>query len=425
MCGICVTDRDRYNDSMNHRGIRTHKRMVQGLQLIHEHLPIQGFKDPIIETNKFTVLFNGELFHDDYTNDLHLIKDIFSNSATVEDAVDDISKIDGFYSFIVMDKVNRHIICFTDPLGKKQLYYSQFGISSEIRPHLLHNRKYDESYFGTILKYGYNIDDRTPYNGIKRIMPNCIYKFDYYYNLVNIKHDYYTFKKSINFDLYKTIDKAVSNRLKGHESIGMLLSGGLDSSIIYHHIQKHGASVNTYCVDNADDLKYARMMDTNVKPITLDYSKKALETMEMPVDLGSMYQQYSLFENVKETVILTGDGADEAFGGYNRMKEYDSQYSDIFDELRFYHNIRLDRMSMMFTKEARSPFMSIPVIEAALSLPYEERVNKIYLRDTYIPFIPQDILNRPKEPLKSEKIRQTNQYEYRANLIKEFKNETI
>lgn len=423
MCGICVTERNKYNSSMKHRGLKTHKRMVGGLQLIHEHLPIQGFKEPIIETNRFTVLFNGELFHDDYSNDLKLIKDIFSSANDIEEAITDIKNIDGFYAFIVMDKIERQIVCFTDPLGKKQLYYSDFGISSEIRPHLLYRRKFDQSYFGTVLKFGYNTDDRTPYLGIKRIMPNCVYKFDYFYNLQHLKHNYYEFKKSFEGNLYDKIDKSVSNRLKGHESIGMLLSGGLDSSIIKHHIDKHSKNVNSYCVNNEEDIKYAKLLDKNVNIIELDMiNNKALETMEMPVDLGSMYQQYALFKNVKETVILTGDGADEAFGGYKRMNDYDSQISDIFDELRFYHNIRLDRMSMAFTKECRSPFMSISVIEHAMSLDYEKRINKNFLRETYRSILPEEIIDRPKEPLKSSEIRLKNQFEYRSMLIERFKN---
>lgn len=420
MCGIMVTNIGKYDGSMKHRGIRTNRINRVGLDLIHEHLPIQAYKDPIIEENNFIVLFNGELFVG--RNDIEYLRDLFRSVKSVNEAIDTIKNVDGFYSFIIIDRMNKSIVAFTDPLGKKQLYYSKLGISSEIRPHHKLKLTRDFIHSNTIVKFGYSIDDRTPFNEIKRLMPNCVYTFNYSFNIISLVHDYYTFKPCYNANTYDVIDEAVKNRLAGHEGIGMLLSGGLDSSIIYHHANKYIDNLKTYCVSNSDDIKYASMIDKNVESILLEYDKNALKSMEMAVDLGSMYQQYSLFKSVNETVILTGDGADEAFGGYRRMNQYDSQYSDIFNELPFYHNVRLDRMSMAFTKEARSPFMSISVIEAALGLKYEDRINKKHLRDSYRSILPDEIVNRAKEPLKNDLIRQStdNPSLYRQSLVKEF-----
>jgi len=440
MCGIMIT-KGSYKGQMKHRGIKTHKKNIQELDFIHEHLPIQStIKDnPIIETKNHIILFNGELFDipKEFDNDLDFIRSIWKDDFW--DNTDQINRIfntDGFYSFILYNKISKEITVFTDPLGKKQLYYSDSSIASEIRGLYDPSMTEDKLFTAHTIKFGYVTNDRTPYNEIKRLLPNRIYKFDKSLNLISASKPIYPIEPNDDISLFnpgyrseivsKIIEQAVKNRVDGHEKIGLLLSGGLDSSIIYYHVKKLGYEVTTYCVDNEDDLKYAKMLDPNVVTIPkgLDFIDRVftpLEVMEMPVDLGSMNAQFALFAKVKETVILTGDGADEIFGGYKRMNQYDSQYSDIFDELPFYHNIRLDRMSMWYTKEVRSPFMALDIVKYAMGLPYNDRINKAALRRTYIGILPSSIVNRPKEPLKSDSVRKTDPIEYRSNLVKQFK----
>lgn len=432
MCGIMITS-GHYQGQMNHRGILTRYRAVSGgKMLIHEHLPIQATidEDSIIETEGYFILFNGEIFGigDEFESDLDFIKKMFSNPKMFKnDPISEIFKYDGFYSFIVYNKLTGRVNCFTDPLGKKQLYYSKEGIASELRPLVKgYAMNYDKGFMAHTIKFGYVTDDSTPYKEIKRILPNRVYKFDENLNLMNIGSPVHQFGVSNYFQgkstLRHLIYETVKSRLVGHEKIGLLLSGGLDSSIIYYHIQQAGIEVNTYCVDNEDDLKYARMMDPNVKVIPKPkLHNEALIAMEMPVDLGSMYAQYDLFKSVEETVILTGDGADELFGGYKRMTQYDAQYSDIFEELPFYHNIRIDRMSMWHTKEARSPFMSLKLVDYALGLDHHKRIDKYALREAYEGILPNEIVWRTKEPLKSDIVRESSPIHYRTMLLRKFK----
>ena len=97
---------------------------------------------------------------------------------------------------------------------------------------------------------------------------------------------------------------------------------------------------------------------------------------------------------------MTGDGADELFGGYQRAKDYDSQASDVFCELPYYHLPRLDRVHMRSTTEIRSPFLAPSVVAFALRLPRSERVGKKILKEAFRGLVSDAIIDRPKHPLK-------------------------
>ena len=421
MCRIYLGKERSYKGSMKHGGIQTRKAVYRGLELIHEHLPIQSSKldHSIVSSTKVKILYNGELFDRFIKNDLYFLQELADEFINIETFIDDVKNIDGFYSFIIIDLRRDLIYTFTDPLGKKQLYYKQGqGIASEIRPF---KSTLNEKVLTDIVKWGYITSDETVKNDVYRIKPNKLYTFDMRMNLNSIGENYYDFSADPEIiSLYDAIDLAVKNRLRGNCEVSMLLSGGIDSSIIYHHASKY-SNLKSYCVDNGDDLFFAKVMDREVNEIKISFSPETLTAMESPVDLGSLFSQYSLCENVPSTVILTGDGADEVFGGYNRQLTYDAQLSDVFTEIPYYHNPRLDRMSMWFTKEIRSPFLSLEVVKHGLGLEYERRKRKVELRETYRGILPDGIIDRKKEPLKIDSVRNENQIKYRQGLVDEFR----
>jgi len=106
-------------------------------------------------------------------------------------------------------------------------------------------------------------------------------------------------------------------------------------------------------------------------------------------------------------VILTGEGADEVFAGYDYLSRYSSP-DELQNEMVYITNAlhntnlqRADRMSMAFGLEARVPFLDVESVSFGLGIPadwklHEGRVPKQLLRQSFVEDLPEQIVNRPK-----------------------------
>jgi asparagine synthase (glutamine-hydrolysing) len=462
MCGIIITKRengsDEIIDSISHRGIEKTKTQVGGFNLCHHRLPIQtrdgdSWNQPKEVSPGVFLLFNGEIFNynrDLYGSDIEYLISLFStySGSGVEMFtalyLPHILAWDGFWAITLFNSKSGEIICFTDPLGKKCLYVNNEGeVCSEIKGLVRKDYSLDKTYISSVRKWGYNKDNRTPYNEIKRILPNVIYSFNvsnpsffktfpnYFANLYApipelIGKDY---EEHMNW-LWDKMVESVTNRLISKDyPISVLISGGLDSSIIAAILKAEtDAKINWFSIEN-DETEYvnilANHLDIKVKMLSYEMDESLNSEIyskwnETPVDLGSVIPQYYLFKAVKDQtgqrIVISGDGSDELFGGYSRILEYDSQGSDVFEELSFYHLPRLDKMSMAHTLELRSPFLNLDIVRFALNLPKEWRTEKKILKDTFRSLMPDSIVDRKKVPLKNPQIRE-DKIAYRQKAI--------
>ncbi len=440
MCGISI-NKNFYKDELTrHRGIQTTFESLNGYKHTHHRLPIQtleedGWDQPIYLKDGWYLLYNGEIFNYDqkkYDNDVEYLQDFFSDTPSMDNIIDEANKWDGFWSIVISN--GKEMMAFTDPLGKKQLYYNvnTNEICSEVKG-LTQTGRIDQQFISIVNKWGYNTDNRTIYEDVKRIMPNTIYNFEFGKRDISIINNYFDWNKNVPNDIpiYNLLENSVLDRLISKKyKVSALFSGGLDSTIILYFLRKHKADVDVYSIDNDTDGKYIRFMekewDLDLKFLTVDPNNishddkmKIYDINDSMIDLGSVIPQYYLFKDITNKIVLTGDGADEALGGYSRINQYDSQKSDIFEELPFYHLVRIDRMSMHFTIECRNPFLSHDFIKRTLVLPFSERTHKKILKDEFRGKIPDEIIDRKKNPLKIKKIRE-DEFKYRNNTIKEY-----
>lgn len=379
-----------------------------GFTFAHIALPFVNLDPKVaiqpVGNEDFKGLFVGEVFNynsDMYETDGQYVHDEFWYG---DGGFDSFHSFDGFWTYVTV--MDGSLFGMTDHLGIKPLYYrtDMDAMASEIDVLKLFGKvTIDETFMSNTMKWGYSPDARTPYNEIKQLPPG-------HYVYQGVVRSYWDWSKVKTGNLYNDMKRSVEARLGGQREVSMLLSGGLDSSIIYGLLKELGRDVTTIHVENQEK-DFAHLVSSQLVDVSLDdvSDEEAVRIHQSPVDLGSVKPQIAMARKLRELgfyAVLTGDGADELFGGYRRAKEYDSQHSDTFSELPYYHLPKLDRTMMRSTIELRAPFLAPYIVKHALNTPYSKRNGeKKVLKETFKDIVPQEIIDRDKHPLKTEKIR--------------------
>ncbi len=403
-------------DAIAHRGVRSHLKEVEGGWLGHARLPVQGlderYDQPYPTEEGGTMAFVGELY--DFREvvphavcDATVVADLWAEAGTRLLATRDWMG----HLVVVEDDGTTHAV--TDFLSKRPLYLHEptGSLASEIKALVLlegGTLRPDPFYFSCVEKWGYHAGARTPFRNVRRLGPG-VHRVDPL--ACGSDESVYTrLEPEPRVNVREAVERAVRRRLVSDVPVSVLASGGLDSTIVLGLVRRAGADVAVVHVDN-DEAEYLEdLWGLEVTRVTLDDVSvdRALHHNEGPSDLGSMLPQLAMSNAVADQVgtrvMLTGDGADELFGGYRRALEYDSQQSDVFEELVSYHLPRLDKLSAARTLELRSPFLAREVVEGALAWPWNMRRGKNGLKAAFADVVPSRIRNRPKRPLKSPQV---------------------
>lgn len=344
--------------------------------------------------------------------------------------------IDGFWSVVRLDPNLGSALIVTDHLGIKPVYYwPEHNIyCSEVEPMftLVDRPPLDEIYLSNCIKFGYDYSGRTPWQGIYQMPPGSFIVANLSQALWKLEHHphrYWDWNLVANTkDLVSELEHATIRRVtQSKHPVGLLYSGGLDSSIIRAILQKHKLLGEVEVFSIPEEGK-AYSEDVTLTPCPQYDAAGMLDVvaeMQQPTDLGSMLPQHHLavqLENNECRTTLTGDGADELFGGYKRQYDYDAQTSDVFCELPYYHLPRLDRIMMAHGVEVRAPFLAPKVVKYALGLKYTDRINKKALREAFRGYGPlsNKEIDMPKHPLKSEAVL-TGGFDHRSTLVNLFR----
>lgn len=351
--------------------------------------------------------------------------------AVLKDALESIDfagfhALDGFWSIVETD--GKEASAFTDHTGVKPLYYwPEHGIvCSEIRPmfELVPPPPLNRSYLQMLTRHGLSDSWDTPWIGIYQVPPGTRLQMNgdgtflmqryWHWNLVPTP-----WQPSLE-DVRDTVSNAIGAWTLSDLPVALLLSGGIDSSIIYYVLKARGFDPRCFSAPNNEShFLPPGIAELSMPPVL---PEEAVRVMQSPQDLGSLLPQIQLARAVAAEgfhVCLSGDGADEAFGGYSRSGFYDSQVFDLEVELPIWHLPRLDRVMMRSTIELRSPFLSPSVMALARKLPREWRTDKWALRKAFKGLVPDEILERAKKPLKSAQMKEGGEH-YRAMLLDHF-----
>ncbi len=431
------------NEDLKHRGIRsTTRSYFNSVSLGHVRLPIQGLSprwDHPMTYKNWDGAMVGEAF-----NFLEIDPIAETDLAVIlehwaKNGVSCFHSFDGFWAAVFIDQLKKVVHVVTDPLAKKPLYFrtTPQAISSEIWP-LVNLGKTTENlvYYSMVAKWGYPLDGSTPFNEIRKIGPGVHLRLSKSGQILstNTYGPWVMRRQSIpNLKvLRRLIELSVHRRLISDVPVSLLLSGGLDSTILFKLIEQQTHNFTVFHVENnesefLDDLNIPSDIPVIRVPLSNPDLMQALTANQSPVDLGSVLPQYALGQAIRQHgfhVAISGDGADEIFGGYRRAKEYDSQLSDIFQELIYYHLPRLDFLMMASTVELRCPYLATNIIETMAGTPWAIRRSKEILKIVFRDLVPQRIRAREKTPLKIPAV-QADKMKWRLNCIKVFREEVL
>ena len=302
---------------------------------------------PIICNNKKIVLmFNGEIYN------LERLKkklDIKYEITEVEILLklyqiyrnEMFKLIDGMFAIAIFNEDENKIILCRDSLGIKPLYYftknGKFYFSSDLNSLFkinLISRKIDLRSLKKYLIYGVNFGEQSFYEDIKKVNPTEILTFDL--KKKNINQEYFkpNVEKQNHSSIFEDINDSVVETLKSKRKPCLLISGGLDSNIIYALAKFNGIELNTVSslyephedIANSDALSARKIVDKyNHNEIYINF-KRYLELIdETPAKLHepkynkNLEMQNEVFYQMANNGIklaITGDGADELFSGY-------------------------------------------------------------------------------------------------------------
>lgn len=308
---------------------------------------------------KFAIVFNGEIFnYKSLRNELEKNGEVFYTNSDTEvllsllrrDGIDSLHRLNGFFAFAFYDFEKNKLILARDRFGEKPLFYSvnekrnELVFASEMKAvfGLVKKRKLNQTALELLLQLNYIPAPYTIDENIHKLLPghyieagNEGISLRKWYGLP-VKHSGDPETESVN-TIRSKIRLAVERRMVSDFPVGGFLSGGIDSSIVCGLAKEINSGFESFSmgfeenklVDETSDAELAAK-HFGIKHHSLRLGEKEilenafdiLNKSDEPFADSSMIALFSLCKKLKGKykVMLSGDGADEVFGGYNKHK---------------------------------------------------------------------------------------------------------
>jgi asparagine synthase (glutamine-hydrolysing) len=325
-------------------------------------IDLEGGKQPITnEDETLWIVFNGEIYnfqdlrtylikrghtfrtHSDTEVIVHLYEEFGSNF---------VQHLDGIFAIAIWDSIREELLLARDRMGIKPLYYARIDghliFGSELKVLLKHplvQAEIDLISLNEYLSYEYVPSPRTIIHNVFRLEPGYVLRFsrlgiqfERYWNISLARSES---RPPVNWHDYASgLDDVLANSIRrelvSDVPVGVLLSGGIDSSTVAYYMSKYySGTVESFCVgfeeSSFDESRYARQIaqrfDLQHNELILTSKMAAevvpdiMDVLDEPFGDSSFIPTYLLskFARKNVKVVLGGDGGDELFAGYPTM----------------------------------------------------------------------------------------------------------
>ncbi len=318
-------------------------------------IDLAGGRQPILnEDGSKALLFNGEIYnYQSLREDLIAKGHAFttkSDSETILHGYEEygkgiLQKLRGMFAFVIWDKKEKKLFGARDIFGIKPFYYylhdGQFLFGSEIKSFLSHpgfQKELDEERIPEYLSYEYIPNEKTIFKNVYKLPgAHC---FEYQNGRLSVER-YYRIQYCIEEDkpleyweeqIQREFEESVAMHQISDVEVGCFLSSGVDSSYVVKEISKGTEKVKTFSVgyeeEKYSELPYAQDFSSVIGVPNISNKVSADEFfdampeiqyfMDEPLPNPSEIPLYFLAKNARKyvKVVLSGEGADELFGGY-------------------------------------------------------------------------------------------------------------
>ena len=409
MCGIVGIwaknyDKDRLRRdleyavvSLRHRGPDDHGIWMNnsGLALGHTRLSILdlsplGHQPMVSADGRHVIVFNGEIYNfAEIRKELESAGHRFTGSGDTEVVLhafrewgsDAVKRFIGMFAIAFWDEQEQTLELYRDRVGVKPLYFgwdgSNLSFGSElkaIRAFRHWTPEIDQQALAEFLQYGYVPDDRSIYKGVHKLRPGHRLRLKpgqepvvepYWSALDALDKPLKGSDRDIEAELEALLIDAFRYRMVSDVPVGVYLSGGVDSSLVTAILaEHHNQNIRTFTIGftekNHDESRWARKVAEHCGTTHTEYILEPREALEIARDWGNLFDEpfgdssaiptllVSRLASREVKVVLSADGGDELFSGYN-------SYTGVLERLK-----QLDRLPSWVHRSSRVSLGFLP-----------------------------------------------------------------